>query len=59
MRIRWFFVMFLILVCCCESDAQENFTDRAMPISSFVSKNVKINTFVLVGFLCDCSTRAV
>ena len=50
MRMRWFLVMFLILGCCYNADAQDSLTDLAVPSFLSLPKSIKVNTFAQVGF---------
>jgi hypothetical protein len=50
MRIQWFVAVFLILICCCDSNAQDRFSDVAVPSFLSVPKDIKVNTYAQVGF---------
>jgi hypothetical protein len=50
MRIRWLLTVLLILGWCYDSDAQEGFSNLGVPTWSSLSENLKVNTFIQVGF---------
>ncbi len=50
MRIRCLLVVFLILVWCRASQAQESLSIPAAPTFSSLTENMKVNTFAQVGF---------